>query len=440
MLRVNRGALAAVPALILAAGVARAAPSKVVEGEALIDGEHAFSEVIVKQGATLRVRPMVTYADGVTGLGWVRLKAGRVVVEAGGAIDATGAGYQGVDGADGGQPAGTTGAGRFAANVPRPGTGGASAGAGAPGMNLTCGPHGTPGGDPYPDPVTLFLPGSAGGAAHLLDAALPSRGGHGGGVIEIEAADVEILGSVLARGGDGIAAVTDAASGGGAGGAIRIVSAALTGSGLISAAGGRGGSASRSGGGGGGGVILLVTPGGAAPASLTVDVGGGASGGCAGSAGGDGIVAEQQGEACLDVDGDGHLAASCAGGDDCDDGDPDIHLGAEEICDGQDNDCSGAADDDLPAGACPDGATCQAGGCVAEPDAGPPPADAGPAGAAPDHLEYQGGCSLGGAPAGWWAAALAGLGLAGALVRRRTSRRRGRRMRTAAVVSRGKLP
>ncbi len=32
--------------------------------------------------------------------------------------------------------------------------------------------------------------------------------------------------------------------------------------------------------------------------------------------------------------------------EDCDDHDDDVHPGAQEICDGEDNDCNGAIDDD----------------------------------------------------------------------------------------------
>jgi len=49
-----------------------------------------------------------------------------------------------------------------------------------------------------------------------------------------------------------------------------------------------------------------------------------------------------------DADGDGFAAAS-AGGDDCDDADPDRYPGADERCDGVDDDCDGVADNDLPA-------------------------------------------------------------------------------------------
>src|SRR5688572_22629431 len=42
-----------------------------------------------------------------------------------------------------------------------------------------------------------------------------------------------------------------------------------------------------------------------------------------------------------DADGDGHLTP-----DDCDDGDPTVYPGAEELCDEKDNDCDGVVPED----------------------------------------------------------------------------------------------
>jgi hypothetical protein len=57
----------------------------------------------------------------------------------------------------------------------------------------------------------------------------------------------------------------------------------------------------------------------------------------------------------MDVDGDGHLAFGCVGGDDCDDDDPTIYTGHPEVFDGKDNDCNGLVDDHVaePKGASP---------------------------------------------------------------------------------------
>ena len=49
--------------------------------------------------------------------------------------------------------------------------------------------------------------------------------------------------------------------------------------------------------------------------------------------------------AAEDVDGDGHLAFGCSGGDDCNDADPTVYTGHAEAYDGKDNDCNGLIDD-----------------------------------------------------------------------------------------------
>ena len=57
--------------------------------------------------------------------------------------------------------------------------------------------------------------------------------------------------------------------------------------------------------------------------------------------------------AIQDHDGDGWTAEQ----GDCDDGDPSIHPGAGEYCDGMDNDCDGTADEGCDGGYCGDGIT-----------------------------------------------------------------------------------
>lgn len=64
-----------------------------------------------------------------------------------------------------------------------------------------------------------------------------------------------------------------------------------------------------------------------------------------------GCVASATSSACKvsakDADGDTHYSAKCTaapGGDDCDDTNKSVYPGAEEVCDGVDNDCDGKAD------------------------------------------------------------------------------------------------
>jgi hypothetical protein len=379
----------------LAPGLALAALPLRVSTQELMDGIREHSDVIVSGNGVIRVKPA---AGG--GLGFLHLRANRIVVEAGASIDASGAGFQGKDGTNGDAPDGTLAGGKIAAIAGEPGTGGASVGAGGKGTTSGCSLFALPAGTPYTMPALLQL-GAAGGAAHVEDSSLASRGGHGGGRITLEAAIIELHGTVKARGTDGINPAK-VGSGGGGGGAIQIITAAITGGGVLSVRGGNGGQGTTNGGGGGGGVIVYVAPK-PMPASIKVEIEGGASGSCGTlGEGGVGLFTEQTGDACLDADGDGITALLC-GGTDCDDADPGIRPPAEgevirEKCDGQDNNCNKLKDEELPEAACPAGSMCVQGACV---QGGDPP-DAGPDAASPipDHIEFVGGCRVKGSARG----------------------------------------
>lgn len=69
----------------------------------------------------------------------------------------------------------------------------------------------------------------------------------------------------------------------------------------------------------------------------------------------------QAAQSTPDFDGDGHEKIS-TGGDDCDDLDPSVYPGADEFCDGKDNDCNGYIDDNTVD--CPEGLICSHLQCV----------------------------------------------------------------------------
>lgn len=50
---------------------------------------------------------------------------------------------------------------------------------------------------------------------------------------------------------------------------------------------------------------------------------------------------------CDDRDGDGYVPLGCPDGDDCIEGNPDVHPGGSEVCNGMDDDCNGQVDDGL---------------------------------------------------------------------------------------------
>ena len=386
----------------------------------------------IKSTGVLVVEPLRNMHKG---MGRMRIAANKIIIEAGGSISATGAGSIGVNGADGTAEM-MSGGGKHPGKSGQPGGGGGYFGLGATGANETCAPIvGAEGGAAWAMP-TLAMPllGSAGGAANVSSVA--TAGGDGGGVIIIEAADIQLDGSIESRG-QSPAVVGGVARGGGSGGFISILAAHITGSGSISAAGGDGTAApgnggailATNGGGGAGGVIIVsardITP----TIQAKIHVEGGATGACAamlGAAAGTRTVTVVDPELCVDADQDGHPSTAC-GGDDCDDSDPKINPKIVESCNGIDDNCIDGIDEGDAI--CSAGRTCVDKVCVDSSDAG---TDAGPevdAGAPPDHIAFESGCSLGGDGGGLGALATAALGAMALAARRRNARRASRTSR-----------
>ncbi|MEO5726759.1 MAG: putative metal-binding motif-containing protein, partial [Byssovorax sp.] len=409
---------------------AHATPSMTITTKTTIGADLLLDELTVEAGGILEVVPLRSKG----GTGTLRIRARKITVKKDGTITATKAGYLGVNGADGDAAPGSKGGGKRGANAGNPGGGGGYLGAGADGASATCVTLAeSAGGVAFAMPTaTTLLLGSAGGAANVTNPA--NAGGDGGGVILLEAAEIVIDGTVEARGGSPMQ-VSGVAPGGGSGGLIVITTAHLSGStGVISVAGGNGPQApgagpiqANNGGGGAGGFIIIKARDVSPEIVSNLDVKGGTTGSCPppGGAEGEAKISTVDATFCVDVDGDMHLSNAC-GGDDCDDSDAAIKPDVAEVCNGADDNCNGVNNegDNL----CSAGRTCDATAkmCIDISDAG---TDAGPvvdAGPPPDHIAFEGGCSLGGDGGGLGALATAALGAAALAVRRHRARREAR--------------
>src|SRR4051812_9241516 len=88
--------LAAFGAVALAPREAAAADKKVISSSGALGGDFTFDEFTVKTGVKVSV---VAFKPGdAKATGWLRIRANKIVIEMGATIDATGAGFAGVDG------------------------------------------------------------------------------------------------------------------------------------------------------------------------------------------------------------------------------------------------------------------------------------------------------------------------------------------------------
>ncbi len=164
--------------------------------------------------------------------------------------------------------------GGFAANM------GTGAGGICPVQGTAGGGHGGAGGDPsgcgggatYGDMMHPREAGSGGGG---------TGAGTGGGVIELAATTLNLLTLIRANGSDG----SGIAAGGGAGGSVLIDIDQGIGAGRIEAKGGNGMAAVTQAGGGGGGRVAVYASGAAVDFQIVVDGGMNATGGGSGGAG-----------------------------------------------------------------------------------------------------------------------------------------------------------
>lgn len=240
-------------------------------------------DVVVGSGAR------VTFAPGTTMSKLNVLNGGRVVtsrlvpidlrvtgdltIEAGGVIDANGAGHPSSSGPAGGTPTFGAGAG-----------GGHGGGGGAGGRQPSFATASFGAAD------NPFGFGSGGGSSSS-SATENGGGGAGGGAVRLDVGGQLVLsGEIAANGLIGQGSWWD--SGGGAGGGIQIIASSLSGSGTVSARGGNGARVYLDGGGGGGGRIGIFSCNTTLPlANIVVDGGlGGNGGGLSGQPGQPGSV------------------------------------------------------------------------------------------------------------------------------------------------------
>ena len=379
------------------AGTALAADLVVDGTTTTLGGTLDYDSVQVINGGVLYVS---SYDGDPSSTGTLHLIADSIEVDGTSQIVATGRGYRGQTNANGEGPGG----GQGGACCQDAGGGGGHGGAGGDASRDGCGGNDGDGGSAYGDAYTLDVDmGSAGGAAGAADGDGGGYGGYGGGAVILEAPSIEIAGSITASGNSGSVFNNDAA-GGGAGGGILLIADTLTCSGTLTANGGGGAVVDDGGGGGGGGVVKQFYD---SPSGLcTVSVSGGSAGcgaetGSAGISGsgavdwdGDGYTYDDgdcdpqdgdiypgadelcdgvdndcdgtvdEGDAIdaaqwyEDADGDGYGNAAVSQAacdqptgyvdnlDDCDDGDADQFPGADEYCNGEDDDCDGVIDED----------------------------------------------------------------------------------------------
>jgi protocatechuate 3,4-dioxygenase beta subunit len=206
----------------------------VMTGDVAVAGDVKAVNLTVKSGA--RVHP----ASG----GTLRFQVGgRMTVESGASLDVRKLGYAG-----GNTTTHNAGYGPAGAAPSQPSTGGSHGGVGGPGKVNT-----GPAGDVFDSVYQPQLAGGGGGITY--HSFYGTAGGAGGGVVQIEAAELALDGSILASG--ETRPTYDEAGGGGAGGSVDVTAGILRGAGTIDVSGGDAMGCGGTGGGGGGGRVAL---------------------------------------------------------------------------------------------------------------------------------------------------------------------------------------